>query len=63
MEVIVKSFKKCYLSNALDGTEDDLFSTSEDEYVVASYEFEGPSAPEVVTCEGVEKNLSEVSQG
>lgn len=63
VEVIVKSFKKCYLSNALDGTEDDLFSTSEDEYVVASDEFEGPSAPEVVACEGAEKSLSEVSQG
>jgi hypothetical protein len=49
--------------NALDGTEDDLFSTSEDEYVVASDEFEGPSAPEVVACEGAEKSLSEVSQG
>jgi hypothetical protein len=63
LEVIAKSFKKCYLSNALDGTEDNLFSTSEDEYVVASYEFEGPSAPELVTCEGAEKSLSEVSQG
>ncbi|PNF30294.1 hypothetical protein B7P43_G15027, partial [Cryptotermes secundus] len=63
VEVIVKSFKKCYLSNALDGAEDDLFSTSEDEYIVASYEFQRPSAPELVTCEGVEKDLSEDDVG
>jgi hypothetical protein len=63
MEVIIKSFKKCYLSNALDGSEDDSLSTSEDEYIVASNEFEGPSVREVVTCEGVEKSLSEVSHG
>jgi hypothetical protein len=58
----VKSFKKCYLSSALDGTEGDLLSTSDNEYVVSSDEFEGPSSSELVTSEGVEKSLSEVSQ-
>lgn len=31
-DIVVKSFKKCGISNALDGTEDDvLFDTSEEE--------------------------------
>jgi hypothetical protein len=62
MEIIVKSFKKCYLSNSLDGNEADLLSASENEYVVYSDELEGTSASERITLEGVEKNLSEVSK-
>lgn len=61
-EIIVKSFKKCYLSSALDGTEGDLLATSENEYVVSSDAFEGPSSSEPVTSEDAEKSLSEVSQ-
>jgi hypothetical protein len=61
VEVVDKSFKKCYLSNALDGSEDDLFSTSEDEYVVTSDETEGTSASELVTSDGAEESLPKVS--
>jgi hypothetical protein len=61
-EIIVKSFKKCYLSSALDGTEGDLLVMSDSEYVVSSDAFEGHSSSELVTSEDAEKCLSEVSQ-
>lgn len=55
VEAIVKSFKKCHLSSALDGMVDGFLPMSEDEYVVSSDEYEGSSTSEV-------KGLSEVSQ-
>ena len=50
-EIIAKSFKKCSISNAMDGSEDDLFDMSEDD------DFEGFSSTDVQDAEVHSANM------
>ena len=52
-EIIAKSFKKCGISNAMDGTEDDLFNVDDSE----DGAFEGFNAAEVEDAEVHNANI------
>ncbi len=52
-EIIQKSFLKCGISNALDGTEDDLFNTDSDD----EDPFEGFTQHDVEDAEEVQYNI------
>ena len=56
-EVIRKSFKKCGISNALDGSEDGIFNDNDD----TESEFDGFTADDVEMCDAVLENLANVN--
>ena len=52
-EIIAKSFKKCGISNAMDGSEDDLFDMADNE----DEDFEGFSSTDVQDAEVHSANM------
>ena len=59
-EIIIKSFKKCGISNVLDGTEDGLIQASENEDTTVDDQFEGFSQHELKIQERVLDNFTEI---
>ena len=59
-EIIIKSFKKCGISNALDGTEDGLFQASDNEDTMVDDQFERILQHELEIQERVLDNFTEI---
>ena len=55
---VKKSFKKCGISNLLDGTEDDAFQNSDTDSDESANEFEGFTAEEILAADEYNQNIA-----